>query len=103
MKIIPVENIMPNGNNRKNAKELTLIPSVKTDGILEPIIVYKEKGDEKFRIAAGHRRYASAKAYGIEDIPCIVLSKEKAIRAAHIENIDREICLQRIWRNPSFP
>ena len=90
MKIIPVENIMPNGNNRKNAKELTLIPSVKTDGILEPIIVYKEKGDEKFRIAAGHRRYASAKAYGIEDIPCIVLSKEKAIRAAHIENIDRE-------------
>ena len=90
MKIIPVENIMPNGNNRKNAKELTLIPSVKTDGILEPIIVYKEKGDEKFRIAAGHRRYASAKAYGIEDIPCIVLPKEKAIRAAHIENIDRE-------------
>lgn len=90
MKIIPIENIMPNGNNRKNAKELTLIPSVKTDGILEPIIVYKEKGDEKFRIAAGHRRYASAKAYGIEDIPCIVLPKEKAIRAAHIENIDRE-------------
>ena len=40
---------MPNGNNRKNAKELTLIPSVKTDGILEPIIVYKEKGDEKFK------------------------------------------------------
>lgn len=90
MKIIPIENIMPNGNNRKNAGELTLIPSIKTDGILEPIIVYKEKGDEKFRIAAGHRRYASAKAYGIEDIPCIVLPKEKAIRAAHIENIDRE-------------
>ena len=90
MKIIPIENIMPNGNNRKNAGELSLIPSVKTDGILEPIIVYKEKGDEKFRIAAGHRRYASAKAYGIEDIPCIVLPKEKAIRAAHIENIDRE-------------
>lgn len=90
MKIIPIENIMPNGNNRKNAGELTLIPSIKTDGILEPIIVYKEKGDEKFRIAAGHRRYASAKAYGIEDIPCIVLPKEKAIRAACIENIDRE-------------
>lgn len=90
MKIIPIENITPNGNNRKNAGELTLIPSIKTDGILEPIIVYKEKGDEKFRIAAGHRRYASAKAYGIEDIPCIVLPKEKAIRAACIENIDRE-------------
>ena len=90
MKIIPIENIMSNGNNRKNAGELTLIPSIKTDGILEPIIVYKEKGDEKFRIAAGHRRYASAKAYGIEDIPCIVLPEEKAIRAACIENIDRE-------------
>ena len=90
MKIIPIENITPNGNNRKNAGELTLIPSIKTDGILEPIIVYKEKGDEKFRIAAGHRRYASAKAYGIEDIPCIVLPKEKAIRAACVENIDRE-------------
>ena len=90
MKIIPIGNIMPNGNNRKNAGDLTLIPSIKTDGILEPIIVYKEKGDEKFRIAAGHRRYASAKAYGIEDIPCIVLPKEKAIRAACVENIDRE-------------
>ena len=90
MTIIPIGNITPNGNNRKNGGELTLIPSVKTDGILEPVIVYKEEGDEKFRIAAGHRRYASAKAYGIEDIPCIVLPKEKAIRAASIENLDRE-------------
>ena len=90
MTSIPIENIMPNGNNRKNAGELTLIPSIKTDGILEPIIVYKDKGDKVFKIAAGHRRYASAKAYGIDKIPCIVLPKEKAIRAACIENIDRE-------------
>lgn len=90
MTIIPIGNITPNGGNRKNGGELTLISSVKTDGILEPVIVYKEEGDEKFTIAAGHRRYASAKAYGIEDIPCIVLPKEKAIRAASIENLDRE-------------
>lgn len=90
MTSIPIENITPNGNNRKNAGELTLIPSIKTDGILEPIIVYKDKGDKVFKIAAGHRRYASAKAYGIDKIPCIVLPKEKAIRAACIENIDRE-------------
>ena len=90
MTSIPIENITPNGNNRKNAGELTLIPSIKTDGILEPIIVYKDKGDKLFKIAAGHRRYASAKAYGIDKIPCIVLPKEKAIRAACIENIDRE-------------
>ena len=79
MTSIPIENITPNGNNRKNAGELTLIPSIKTDGILEPIIVYKDKGDKLFKIAAGHRRYASAKAYGIDKIPCIVLPKEKAI------------------------
>lgn len=90
MTSIPIENITPNGNNRKNAGELTLIPSIKTDGILEPIIVYKDKGDTGFKIAAGHRRYASALAYGIDKIPCIVLPKEKAIRAACIENIDRE-------------
>ena len=90
MTSIPIENITPNGNNRKNAGELTLIPSIKTDGILEPIIVYKDKGDKGFKIAAGHRRYASALAYGIDKIPCIVLPKEKAIRAACIENIDRE-------------
>lgn len=90
MTSIPIENITPNGNNRKNAGELTLIPSIKTDGILEPIIVYKDKGDKVFKIAAGHRRYASAKAYGIDKMPCIVLPKEKAIRAACIENIDRE-------------
>ena len=90
MTSIPIENITPNGNNRKNAGELTLIPSIKTDGILEPIIVYKDKGDKVFKIAAGHRRYASAKAFGIDKIPCIVLPKEKAIRAACIENIDRE-------------
>ena len=90
MTSIPIENITPNGNNRKNAGELTLIPSIKTDGILEPLIVYKDKGDKLFKIAAGHRRYASAKAYGIEKLRCSVLPKEKAIRAACIENIDRE-------------
>lgn len=89
MKTIPVENIKPNGLNRKNS-ELTLIPSVKTDGVLEPIIVYKEKGESVFTIAAGHRRYASAVNFGLETIPCIVMTKDKAIRAAALENLDRE-------------
>lgn len=67
-----------------------LAQSIKTYGILQPIIV--EKKDGFYRIIAGERRWRAAKIAGIEEIPCLVRDEDeqKNKEISLIENIQRE-------------
>ena len=67
-----------------------LAESVKTYGIVQPIIV-KEK-DGRFIIVAGERRWRAARMAGLKTIPCIVkdYSKQEISEIAIIENLQRE-------------
>ncbi len=67
-----------------------LAESVKTYGIVQPIIV-KEK-DGRFVIVAGERRWRAARMAGLKTIPCIVkdYSKQEISEIAIIENLQRE-------------
>jgi ParB family chromosome partitioning protein len=69
-------------------KELTL--SIKTHGILQPIICVEHEG--KYIIVAGERRFRAAKMAGLADIPVIVrkLSEREVREIAIIENLQRE-------------
>jgi ParB family chromosome partitioning protein len=64
--------------------------SIKTHGLLEPILVRPSNGS--FEVIAGHRRLQACKELGWQEIPCIVRSLEdkQAFEAALIENIQRE-------------
>lgn len=70
-----------------------LTASVKAQGVLHPLVVVPATAKGKFRIIAGHRRHAAAKAAGVRPIPCMVrtdLDDEADQLAAMItENTER--------------
>ncbi len=97
IKYIPVGNIIPNKDQpRKNfndeqLKELAL--SIEKNGVLQPILVRKDKNNPvMFEIIAGERRWRAAKFAGINEIPVIIkdLSDRETFEIGLIENLQRE-------------
>jgi ParB family chromosome partitioning protein len=68
-----------------------LSQSIVEYGVLQPILVKKNKEDE-FIIVAGERRYRACLKAGLEKIPAIILTEkeENLFQKALIENIQRE-------------
>ncbi|MDI3480851.1 MAG: ParB family transcriptional regulator, chromosome partitioning protein [Tepidanaerobacteraceae bacterium] len=92
---IPVEEIKPNPYQpRKEFDEESLndlTNSIKTYGVLQPIVVRKS-GKNSYEIIAGERRWRACKKAGIKEIPAIIKDagdSETAIMAL-IENLQRE-------------
>lgn len=67
-----------------------LAESIKTEGLLQPIVVTKEGA--KYKIIAGERRYRASKIAGLNTIECRILRKnpKDTYRLAVIENLQRE-------------
>ena len=79
---------------RKNFKESALdelAQSIKSKGVIQPIIV-RSTGNGLYEIIAGERRWRAAKKAGLEKIPAIVreYNKSEGMAVALIENIQRE-------------
>lgn len=91
LKLIEVE---PNRNqpriNFDDEKIEELATSIKEYGVIQPIIVNKQK--DYYQIVAGERRWRAAKKAGLIEIPAIVrkYSEQKNKEVALIENIQRE-------------
>ena len=67
-----------------------LATSIKTYGVLQPIIVNKK--DDYYEIVAGERRWRAAKKAGLSEMPCIVkdeLTTRTNKEIALIENLQR--------------
>jgi len=94
-KLINISSIFSNSNQpRKNfgkSEIEDLAASIKSQGILQPIVV-REKDNERFEIIAGERRWRAAQIAGVHEVPTIIknMTDEEVIRAALIENIQRE-------------
>ncbi len=92
---IDIARLAPNrGQPRKTFKEDTLkelAASVKERGIIQPIIVSRQK-EGIFLIIAGERRYRAAKLAGLKKVPALVreAADEDILELALIENIQRE-------------
>ena len=69
----------------------TLADSIKSQGIMQPILV-REIGADKFEIIAGERRWRASQIAGIDTVPVLVreIADESALAMALIENIQRE-------------
>lgn len=91
LKLTQVE---PNKNQpRKQFDEeklQALADSVKTHGVIQPILVVKK--DDGYQIVAGERRWRAAKKAGLKELPAIVCDYdlEKSMEVALIENLQRE-------------
>ena len=67
-----------------------LANSIKTYGVLQPIIVNKK--DDYYEIVAGERRWRAAKKAGLEEMPCIIkddITDRANKEIALIENLQR--------------
>jgi ParB family chromosome partitioning protein len=69
----------------------TLADSIKSQGIMQPILV-REIATDKYEIIAGERRWRASQIAGLEQIPVLVrdIADESALAMALIENIQRE-------------
>jgi ParB family chromosome partitioning protein len=68
-----------------------LAESIKTHGIIQPLILRKYK-DDQYIIVAGERRWRAAKMAGLKEIPAVImeLSDKDILEVSLIENIQRQ-------------
>ena len=68
-----------------------LTESIKTYGIIQPLILRKDKED-RYVIVAGERRWRAAKLAGLKEVPAIVmeLGDRDILEISLIENIQRQ-------------
>lgn len=68
-----------------------LAESIRTHGIIQPLILRKHS-DDQYIIVAGERRWRAAKMVGIKEIPAIImeLSERDILEVSLIENIQRQ-------------
>src|SRR5437764_620576 len=68
-----------------------LAESIKSQGIMQPIIV-RSVGGGRFEIIAGERRWRAAQLAGLSEVPTLVrdIPDDAALAMSLIENIQRE-------------
>lgn len=91
---LPIDIVFPNNEQPRTIfdeeKINELAESIRSHGILQPIIV--RKNGDVYEIVAGERRYRAIKRLGIKYIPAIIkkLDDKQSASIAIIENIQRE-------------
>lgn len=92
---IDVASIVPNPHQpRKTFSDeaiAELADSIRSRGVLQPILV-REKGEGRFELVAGERRWRAAQRAQLHRIPALVRTFDEAATAevALIENVQRE-------------
>ena len=91
---IGIEKVVPNPNQTRTtfdeAALKELAESIKTSGVVQPILVRMRKGS--YELVAGERRLRAAKIAGLANVPAIIkdFNDEESAELALIENIQRE-------------
>jgi len=92
---VPLERIVPNPQQpRQRFPEETLrrlAQSIRTQGVLQPLVV-RQSGAEHYELIAGERRWRALKLLEAKDAPVIVrdVPDEALLEIALLENIQRE-------------
>ena len=68
-----------------------LSESIKSRGIIQPIIVRNSNSDTKYEIIAGERRWLAAQKAGLHEVPIVVIDADdkKALEFGIVENVQR--------------
>ena len=90
---LSIEKILPDKNqprkvfNEESLRELAA--SITRHGIIQPLIVRKEK--ENFALVAGERRWRAAQIAGLTRVPAVIREPEgsSTLELALVENIQR--------------
>ena len=93
---VPIAAIEPNpfqprrGFNEDSLKELAA--SIRSSGLVQPVLLRRAAGADRFQLIAGERRWRAARQAGLEAVPAIVreLTDHEALELALTENLLRE-------------
>ncbi|HDQ04480.1 MAG TPA: ParB/RepB/Spo0J family partition protein [Deltaproteobacteria bacterium] len=89
-----IEELQPNRfqprKNFNDEEQKKLVASIKTSGIIQPIIV--RRAAKGYEIIAGERRWRAAQAAGLKDVPIVIrdATDKDSAEISLIENIQRE-------------
>jgi ParB family transcriptional regulator, chromosome partitioning protein len=90
--LVPLRDVRPNVEQpRKHFDEeklRELAASIKTHGLLQPIVV--RRLGTGFELVAGERRFRAAQLAGIDRLPALVREVDDPLELALIENLQRE-------------
>lgn len=92
--LVPVEKVFPNPNQPRRdfpAEALQdLAASIRTQGIIQPLIV-RPRGSDEYEIVAGERRWRAAQIATLHEVPVLVrtLTDEETLEISIVENIQR--------------
>jgi ParB family transcriptional regulator, chromosome partitioning protein len=93
-RMIAIDLVEPNSaqprKDRGDLRELT--ESVRSKGVLEPLLVRPLRESGRFLIISGERRFHAARAAGLAEVPCIEkdVGDEETLEIALIENLQRK-------------
>lgn len=104
--LIPIQSIKPNPHQPRrtfsDASLKELSESIRTNGIIQPLVVRKAEpgngggggggADRSYELIAGERRLRASKLAGLTEVPCFVKDVDELTQAqlALVENIQRE-------------
>jgi ParB family chromosome partitioning protein len=92
---IQVANISPNPKQPRTSidpDELQILAdSIRTHGIIQPIVVRPAGANDKYTLIAGERRWRASKLAGLSEIPAVVMdvSLQAQLELALVENVIR--------------
>ena len=92
---IDIDAIVPNPRQpRQRIDDLALAQladSIRTHGVIQPVIVARSSGAVPYQLVAGERRWRAARLAGLRTIPAIVrdATPRDALELALIENVQR--------------
>lgn len=105
--VVPVGEIRPNAHQPRHAIEPasleSLAASIRTAGVMQPVIVRPRGADGLHELVAGERRWRAATIAGLTGVPAVVrqIDDRTAAEWAIIENVQRED-LDAIERGDAF-
>jgi len=96
IRTIAVEEIHPSPGQPRSvfdgARLDELAASIKTQGIIQPLIVRARVGQGGYELIAGERRWRAAQRAGLHEVPAVVrdVAPTQAFEMALVENLQRE-------------
>ncbi|HOI96435.1 MAG TPA: ParB/RepB/Spo0J family partition protein [Syntrophobacter fumaroxidans] len=92
----PIDRLLPNPyqprQNIRDGELDELVESVRSKGILQPILVTRTADRDRYQIIAGERRWRAAGLAGLGEVPVLLreATSSEALEFALIENIQRK-------------
>jgi ParB family chromosome partitioning protein len=92
---VPIDSIVPNPYQPRTtldqAKLELLAQSIRTHGVIQPLIVTSDEDGRRFTLIAGERRWRAARLAGMPNVPVVIkeAASQSMLELALVENVVR--------------